>query len=136
MGKAPILGELIMAYLGNKVLISNLSDYFYGDRGYETLKDEFVKQMKYVGFKRALLSTLRSGVTTGAEQAYERVGQRGIPVELIWGREDQVVPFELSEKVRELIPDLEFYVVDNTAHIPHYECPEVVNPILIEFLSK
>ena len=92
--------------------------------------------MQYVGFKKALLSTLRSGVTTGAVEAYQKVGKRGYPVMLVWGREDRVVPFELSERVTELIPNVEFHPIDEAAHIPHYECPRVVNPILIEFLAR
>jgi len=136
MGKAPVLGELIMGFLGDRVLLSNLSDYFYGDRGYDELKRAFLKQMQFIGFKRALLSTLRTGTTTGAEEAYRRVGEQDMPVILFWGQEDQVVPFELSEKVVALIPDVEFHVVDNAAHIPHFECPEVVNPPLIAFLTR
>nr|BAM62578.1 alpha/beta hydrolase [uncultured microorganism] len=133
--KTRVLGELIMGLLGDKVLVSNLSDFFYGDRRYVDLKQEFLNQMQYVGFKKALLSTLRSGVATGAVEAYARVGKRGCPVMLIWGREDRVVPFELSKRVMELIPNIEFHAIDEAAHIPHFERPEVVNPLLLDFLS-
>jgi len=136
LGKAPIFGELIMSLLGDKVLISNLADYFFSDEEYAELKEEFLLQMQFIGFKKSLLSTLRSGVTTGAEQAYLSVGKRNLPAMLIWGREDQVVPFELSNKVIELIPKIEFHPIDDAAHIPHYECPETVNPLLIEFLRS
>ena len=136
LGAAPVLGKLIMGLLGDKVLVSNLSGYFYRDRGYLVLKQEFLNQMQYVGFKNSLLSTLRSGVATGAIEAYERVGKRGNPVMLIWGREDRVVPFELSERVMEIIPNIEFHAIDDAGHIPHFECPEVVNPLLIDFLTE
>lgn len=135
LGKAPIFGELIMGLLGNKVLVSNLADYFFSEMGYDALKEELLVQMQFLGFKKALLSTLRNGVTTGAEDAYWEVGKQDHPVMLIWGKEDQVVPFELSEKVMELIPKIDFHAIEGAAHIPHYECPEIVNPMLIEFLS-
>ncbi len=136
LAQAPVIGELIMGLMGDNVLVSNLRNYFHGDRGYAELKQKFLDQMQYVGFKKALLSTLRSGVTTGAVEAYQKVGKRGYPVMLVWGREDRVVPFELSERVTELIPNVEFHPIDEAAHIPHYECPRVVNPILIEFLAR
>jgi pimeloyl-ACP methyl ester carboxylesterase len=135
LGQAPVLGELIMSFLGHKVLVSNVSDYFYGDRGFEQLMQAFLEQMQFVGFKRALLSTLRAGVTTGAEQAYASIGKREIPVMLIWGKEDKVVPFELHQRVKALIPHLVFHAIDHAAHIPHYESPEIVNPLLIDFLT-
>jgi pimeloyl-ACP methyl ester carboxylesterase len=136
LGQAPIFGELIMGMLGSRVLVSNLADYFYADRGYAELKEEFLHQMQFTGFKKALLSTLRSGATTGAREAYERVGKEDYPVLLIWGKEDQVVPFELSALVMELIPRAEFHPIEQAAHIPHYECPEIVNPILVDFLQR
>lgn len=134
--QAPLLGEWLMGLLGGKVLVSNLKDYFYDERSFQKLESAFQKQMQFVGFKKALLSTLRSGATTGAKEAYEQVGNRNDPVLLIWGRQDQVVPFEISNKVRDLMPNIEFYVIDDAKHIPHYERPEEVNAIIIDFLLK
>jgi pimeloyl-ACP methyl ester carboxylesterase len=34
------------------------------------------------------------------------------------------------------IPHAEFHAIENCGHIPHYEKPEIINPILLEFLSK
>jgi pimeloyl-ACP methyl ester carboxylesterase len=133
--EVPVLGELFMNLLGDRVLVSNLQGYFHGDGPPAEFVQKFRAQMQYAGFKKALLSTLRSGVTTGATEAYRQIGERGCPVLLIWGREDRVVPFELSERVKELIPDAEFHAIENAAHNPHYERPEAVNPLLIEFLN-
>lgn len=134
--QTPILGELIMAFWGGKRLVSNLAGYFYGPSDFEDLEQAFLEQMEYLGYKRAILSTRRSGIRTGALEAYRRVGQLPHPVLLIWGREDRVVPFELSQTVRDLIPRAEFHPIDQAAHIPHYQYPEIVNPILLEFLMR
>jgi pimeloyl-ACP methyl ester carboxylesterase len=61
---------------------------------------------------------------------------QGIPVLLVWGREDHSGPFELSERLEDFIPNVEFRAIDETAHIPHFERPEVVNPLVIAFLSR
>jgi hypothetical protein len=39
------------------------------------------------------------------------------------------------EPIKKTIPHVEFHAVD-AAQDPHSERPEVVNPILIEFLSR
>jgi pimeloyl-ACP methyl ester carboxylesterase len=135
LGKAPFFGEMIMGLLGGKILVANLADYFFNDRGYSELRQEFLIQVQLVGFKKALSSTLRSGVTTGAIKAYISIGKRDHPVLLIWGKEDQVVPFELSEKVMDLIPRAEFHAIDDADHIPHFECPGIANPLLKDFLA-
>jgi len=134
--KMPVLGEWVINLLGSKVLVSGQKNDFLGAEEQAEFVQRYREQMQYIGFKRALLSTIRSGVTAGAVEAYERVGRQKCPVLLIWGREDHVVPFELSEKVKELIPDVEFHAIDGAGHIPHYEYPEVANPLLIEFLAR
>jgi len=60
----------------------------------------------------------------------------GKPVLLIWGKDDKDTPIELSKKILEAVPQAEFHPVDDAAHIPHYEHPDIVNPIVLGFLSK
>jgi pimeloyl-ACP methyl ester carboxylesterase len=136
LGSAPLLGELIMGLLGHRVLVSALGGFFQGGQMYQQLVRDFGEQMGLPGFKKALLSTLRSGVITGAAGAYNRVGGRNTPVLLVWGRDDRLVPFELNERLRELIPKAVFYAVEGAGHIPHFERPEVVSPLLVDFLSS
>ena len=41
-----------------------------------------------------------------------------------------------DEKVKQAIPHLEFHAIDEAGHVPHYERPEAVNPILTDFLQR
>jgi len=93
-------------------------------------------QMRYKGFKRALLSTIRHSSLSDLTETYRRVGEQKRPVLLIWGREDQTIPFDTHKRVEETIPHLEFHAIDEAGHGPHGERPELVNPLLIEFLRR
>jgi pimeloyl-ACP methyl ester carboxylesterase len=97
---------------------------------------QFQPQLQYRGFKRAVLPTLRSSILSNHEEVYRRVGQQNLPILVIWGREDQVIPFVISQQVLALLPGVECIVVEQAGHVPHYERPEVVNPRLIEFLNR
>jgi pimeloyl-ACP methyl ester carboxylesterase len=55
---------------------------------------------------------------------------------LIWGREDRLFPFGNSEKVRAAIPGIVFHALDATGHLPQYEAPERVNPLVVEYLKR
>jgi pimeloyl-ACP methyl ester carboxylesterase len=55
-------------------------------------------------------------------------------VMLLWGRNDMTVPFEHSLDLRAALPNVEFHAIDDCGHIPHYEKPAEVNPILLKFL--
>jgi pimeloyl-ACP methyl ester carboxylesterase len=133
----PLLGELRMHFFGEKILAAGLFDDFYRpDRAPTGYEEKFREQMRYRGYKRALLSTQRHGLLHGIAETYRRIGQQKRSTLLIWGREDRTIPFTDSIELRKLIPDIKFHPIDEAGHIPHYECPERVNPILIEFLKR
>ena len=93
-------------------------------------------QMRYKGFSRAILSTIKSLPQWDALSSLKFVSKTDIPVLLVWGREDRTVPLAVSDKVREIAPCAEFHVIDEAAHMPHYERPEIFNPIIIRFLAE
>jgi pimeloyl-ACP methyl ester carboxylesterase len=134
--QAPLLGEWFMSLFGDKLLVDSLRGDFRHQEKFPEYQARYRVQMQYVGFKRAILSTIRSGFLDDITETYRRVGQQKRPVLLIWGREDQTVPFSTSEKAREAIPQVEFHAVDDAGHVSHYERPEIVNRILLEFLRK
>ena len=93
-------------------------------------------QMQFAGFKRAILSTLRNGMLDSFFETYERVGKLGKPTLLFWGMQDRTVPFIDSAILRRALPQAEFHAIQNCGHLPHFEKPEIVNPILLEFLMR
>ena len=54
---------------------------------------------------------------------------------LVWGEQDQTVPFALSGPVREALGAHRFLPVADAGHLPHLERPEVVEPALLAFLG-
>ena len=53
---------------------------------------------------------------------------------LTWGCQDQSISGESMQRLRALIPEIEYHEIENAAHLAHYEFPERINPILIKFL--
>ena len=134
--RIPGLGEWLFDRFGEKLIVGGLAKDFRVREKAQELEARYRMQMQYQGFKRALLSTLRHGPISTMADAYRAVGQQTCPVLLIWGRDDQTVPFALNEKVRAAIPRAEFHPIDNAGHAVHYEKPEIVNPMLAEFLGQ
>ncbi|MGK7873963.1 MAG: alpha/beta fold hydrolase [Xenococcaceae cyanobacterium] len=58
-----------------------------------------------------------------------------IPILLIWGRQDRMVPPSLAQTFAHLNPQIELIELDNTGHCPHDECPEQFNRILMNWLE-
>ncbi|MBN1873754.1 MAG: alpha/beta hydrolase [Anaerolineae bacterium] len=134
--RLPHLGEWLFDLLTEKLIVAGLAKDFYVRDKLPEFQEQYRVQMQYRGFRRALLSTLRHGPINTMADAYRRVGQQDRPTLLIWGRYDQTVPFIINEQVRAAIPHIEFHPIENAGHIAHYERPDVVNPMLINFLSR
>lgn len=134
--QVPLLGELLMATVGRRVLVNGLTRDFHMPEKLPALARQYLVQMQYQGFMRALLSTIRHGPLQSMAPAYERVGARTLPVLLVWGKEDTTVPFALSERVRAMMPRATFHAIDGAGHVPHLERPALVHPLLIEFLRS
>jgi pimeloyl-ACP methyl ester carboxylesterase len=134
--KIPLLGESMMNKYGEQMLVAGLMDDFRHPENHPDYTAKYVEQLKYRGFKQAILSTIRNNVTSGSAQAYRQVGQQDRDILLIWGQEDRIIPFSVCEKIRAALPQAEFHLIEDAGHIPHYEKPEVVNPLIIKFLEK
>ena len=134
--KIPVLGELAFGLFGSVSLVKGIASDMLNQEAVEHFQNQYKVQMQYKGFKSAILSTIRNGMLESFYETYVRVGDLKKPTLLFWGRQDKTVPFEYSQAVTQAIPHTEFHVIENCGHIPHYEKPEVVNPILLEFLSR
>ncbi|MEX2161989.1 MAG: alpha/beta hydrolase [Anaerolineales bacterium] len=137
----PVLGEMLLGILGrfgvSALLDSMLSDFYDPTQeAVEYFAPRYLEQMKFHGFRRAILSTLRAGLLDEDLLAYRRLGESKKEVLLIWGKEDRTIPFRHNETFRQLVPQTQFYAIDEAGHIPHFERPAAVNSILIDFLSN
>ena len=132
----PLVGEFVMAVKIAPTMAGSQRDDFVHPERYPDYFAKYTTQMRYKGFRHAILSTIRDFLTLDNTAAFAQVGKSGKPVLLIWGRADQDVPFAISDDVRKAVPQAEFHAIDDAAHVPFYEHPEIVNPILIEFLKR
>jgi pimeloyl-ACP methyl ester carboxylesterase len=53
-----------------------------------------------------------------------RFGELSVPVKLIWGKDDGVLPLDYAEALQKKIEGAELHVIDGAAHIPHRQQPE------------
>lgn len=62
-----------------------------------------------------------------------------IPILLVWGEQDQLVPIEIAHKIHKYFKkhtDTHLEIIPNAAHAPHIEKPRTFNHILTNFLEK
>jgi len=47
-----------------------------------------------------------------------------VPVKIIWGREDRILPVGIAHELKRLMPKAELHILDKTGHLPHTERAE------------
>jgi pimeloyl-ACP methyl ester carboxylesterase len=130
----PLIGDYYWAISSHSLPESQMSDFFQPER-FPDWPDRYQEQMKYKGFRRAILSTIRNYFPQDKLKTYEQLDKLEKPVLLIWGKEDKALPFSSSERLLKVL-NAEFFPVEKAGHIPLYERPEIVNPAIISFLKN
>jgi pimeloyl-ACP methyl ester carboxylesterase len=100
-------------------------------RGYASLADR--------DRRAAFLSTLHGVVGTGGQRV--NAGDRlylaqGIPVLIIWGKRDPIVPVHHGEQAHAAIPGSRLEVFDGVGHLPQIEAPGRFIGVLERFIAE
>jgi pimeloyl-ACP methyl ester carboxylesterase len=130
----PWIGEVSFGLLGTGTMVRAAAADFFDAAHIRLFQDQYRIQMQYRGFKRAILSSIRHHMLQGFPDVYRQLGRLDTPVLLVWGQNDQTVPFEQSRRLLAFMPRATFQAIPNCGHIPHFEQPAMVNPKIIGFL--
>jgi pimeloyl-ACP methyl ester carboxylesterase len=100
-------------------------------RGYASLAD--------AGRRSAFLATLRAVVGTEGQRV--EAGDRlylaeGVPVLIVWGRRDRMIPVAHAEHAHEAIPGSRLEIFDAAGHMPQLELPARFVAALERFLEE
>jgi pimeloyl-ACP methyl ester carboxylesterase len=47
-----------------------------------------------------------------------------VPVKIVWGREDRILPVAFLDEYKRLLPQAEVHILENAGHLPHAEKPD------------
>jgi len=133
----PGVGEYVMAvYMEPIYLPKWQGSDFSQPENFPNWEERYRIQLQYQGTGRALLSTIRNLVNLESELEYQELQETKLPVLLIWGSEDQTISWENMQVLQDLLPDMQVQIIEKGGHLAHYEFPEIVNPILLEFIDS
>lgn len=131
----PIVGKWLFGtwFLPN-LRDSQLEDFSHPEQ-FPDWPQRFLPQMQYRGFGQALWSTLHHLIRHSSVPDFATVGRQHTPVMLVWGRQDETIPFEQSADVMGAIPQARLLAIDHAGHLPHMEQASTVNPAIAAFLQ-
>jgi 4,5:9,10-diseco-3-hydroxy-5,9,17-trioxoandrosta-1(10),2-diene-4-oate hydrolase len=92
--------------------------------------------------QQAFLKTLRENSNLlGQDKSMYSPNVRGlgrinVPVFLIWGREDKLVPMSHAAVAAQGFPNARVQILEKCGHLPMVEHPQVFNELIVSFLSQ
>jgi len=127
------LARYKMSISPDDVVNGQLTDLKYPDK-FPHWADQYKVQMRYKGFRNALVSTrFHYGPVNIILNNYHELDSLRKPVLLIWGKEDQTVPFKYADSLRQILHTT-YLPVEDAAHLPQMEKAGLVNDKIISFL--
>ena len=130
----PGIGEFLFGLKGSRRGI--LKANFIYDKN--KLTDEYVETVtrfqKVKGTTEVLLKVLRKRFWDTLPEEIHTLGKTGLPVLIVWGRQDKSIPIKLAQDMRRILKGSRLEIIDQAGHCPNDEQPEVFNRLAMEFL--
>jgi pimeloyl-ACP methyl ester carboxylesterase len=130
------IGEVMFRWKGDQILLSRLSGYSSDDSFVQEIRRNFEPTFRLEGFRRGLLSSIRNISVHHAETSYERAGRSDIPMQILWGENDGITPFESAPLMKRLLPNARFHSMAGVGHLPQYDRPDETSGIIKNFLES
>ena len=92
----------------------------------------YLKPLQVANWDRALWELTAANAPTGLP---ERLAELTLPVLVITGDDDRIVPTAQSIQLAGELPNAELVVVPACGHVPHEECPQAVLDAIQSFLA-
>jgi pimeloyl-ACP methyl ester carboxylesterase len=65
-----------------------------------------------------------------------RLAEITVPVDLVWGESDGLIPLEYARKLEQELPRARLTTISGCGHIPQLECPERLQEVLQAVLGR
>jgi pimeloyl-ACP methyl ester carboxylesterase len=64
-----------------------------------------------------------------------KAGEIRVPVELVWGEEDGVLPLDYGRRLASLLPNARLHPLPRCGHMPQVHCPRELSRLLLDLLA-
>ncbi len=132
----PVLFNPVFWLVRRPTIVRAWAQQAYTDRSRVT--DELVTILTQPAYDRGADRALRAMIASPSGQVTAKavLPTLQVPLLLIWGKQDQMVPPTLAPLFAKLNPAMTVVQLDRAGHCPHDETPERVNPLILQWIAS
>ncbi len=138
LAKAPVLssvgGKLISPRFGAYMVLRKC--YYYKDRITDEQIDTYAYYGSLPGAREAVVQTAKQIVPADIDALIAQYRTINVPVLVIWGEEDEVVPLSVGKNFKRDIPNSELVILPKCGHMPPEEEPLATRRLVATFLER
>ncbi|MEX2527687.1 MAG: alpha/beta fold hydrolase [Gemmatimonadota bacterium] len=137
LARIPFLGELGLALAPSRLLIRRVLREIVHDPACITdgVVERYTEGLRSFRVRRTLLEAARSLDVEAGRALAAQLGQLTLPVLLLWGASDHVVPVSQGRALEGLIPRANLVVLKECGHLPQEEQPRAALDAILGFLD-
>ena len=91
---------------------------------------------RFVGRHGWVVCRNMNSLLTGADLLDGKLGGLKMPMLILWGKQDHLIPVSVGEQIHHDVPQSEFVVVDGCGHLAPGQCAAQVGPVFKGFLDE
>jgi pimeloyl-ACP methyl ester carboxylesterase/GNAT superfamily N-acetyltransferase len=123
LAMTPVVGDIGIRLLGGYGMRRAQRAFFEDSALHQRYMREFEEQTQYVGFRRAMLSTLRCMDMDNFADEYIRYGRLAPPTLVLWATSDRATPYSNHMRFLTLVPSASLVPLKGVGHASLYEAP-------------
>jgi pimeloyl-ACP methyl ester carboxylesterase len=133
----PGVDRLASGRVGRWFMWLGLRDMYYNDKKVDSkLVDEYARALEKPGYTKVLARLRSEFFSDEFNRMAKGYKQLKLPLLIVWGQNDKRLPVRFGERLHRSVKGSRLVIIENCGHLPHQELPELVNPILTDFLRS
>ncbi len=133
LGKIPVLKHILTVITPVSIVRKSLEDV-YGNKN--LISDELVEQYRDMTCREGNRNALLARLSMDQAGDTSLVSKVTMPSLIIWGSLDQLIPLDNAYKFQRDLPMDTLAILQGVGHVPMEETPELVIPLVNDFIRK
>ncbi|MBT3783381.1 alpha/beta hydrolase [bacterium] len=132
----PLLPRLLLKIIPSRTVVFRAITYDLPElkRSSATVT-EYAECMKKKGAHRALINSAKHISPPNLEEIVLWYSKISIPVLLLWGNRDLLIPLKIGKRLNKEIPHSELQIIADCGHIPQEQYPDITTNLISNFVS-